>query len=83
MRLLTGIATDSDGFYTHSPSKPILMMGSIDILYNTEEWGHLWNILNTLSQDLFLLGLVEKGILGELCVCTLLLIVRNFAAPLH
>ena len=39
MRLLTGVMTDSDGFYMHSPSEPILMMGSIDILYNTEEQG--------------------------------------------
>ncbi|KAF8327857.1 hypothetical protein F5887DRAFT_924568 [Amanita rubescens] len=81
MRLLTGIATNSDGFYTHSPSEPVLVMGSIHILYNTKQ--DLGKVLDTLSRGLCGAGLVEKGIWGELCVRTLLLIARDFAAPLY
>ena len=83
MRLLTGFSPHSNAFYTHSPSEPILVMGSIDILYNTQEPDRLRHVLNTLSKDLCGAGLVEKGILGELGARTLLLIARDFAAPLH
>ena len=84
MRLLTGFSPHSDVFYTHSPSEPVLVMGSIDILYNTPEPARrLQEVLNTLSQELCAAGLIEKGILGELGACTLLLIARDFAAPLH
>jgi hypothetical protein len=80
-RLLTGIATNSDGFYTHSPSEPVLVMGSINILYNTKQ--DLGKVLDTLSRGLCGAGLVEKGIWGELCARTLLLIARDYAAPPH
>ena len=82
MRLLTGVATNSNGFYTHSPSEPILVMGSIDILYNRKP-DLLGQVLNTLSQGLCGAGLVEKGIWGELCARLLLLIARDFTAPRH
>jgi hypothetical protein len=80
MRLLTGISTGNDRFYTHAPSEPILVMGSIDILYNTSRPDRLRHVLDTLSRDLCGAGLVEKGILGELGARTLLLIARDFAA---
>ena len=83
MRLLTGFSPHSDTFYTHSPSEPVLVMGSIDILYNTQEPDRLQHVLNTLSTELCGAGLIEKGILGELGARTLLLIARDFAAPLH
>ena len=78
MRLLTGIAAKSEGFYTHSPSEPVLVMGSIKTLYEKPDL--LPKALNTLSKDLSA-GLVEKGVWGELCARTLLLIARDFAAP--
>jgi hypothetical protein len=53
-------------------------MGSIKTLY--EKPDHLGKALNTLSKDLCSAGLVEKGIWGELCARTLLLIARDFAA---
>ncbi|KAF8347980.1 hypothetical protein F5887DRAFT_673723 [Amanita rubescens] len=81
MRLLTGFSPHSHRFYTHSPSEPVLVMGSIDILYNSQEPDRLRRVLNTLSQDLCGAGLIEKGILGELGARTLLLIARDFAAP--
>ena len=83
MRLLSGFSTNKDKFYTHSPSEPILVLGSIDILYGTSEPKRLQKVLNTLSKDLCGAGLVEKGILGELGARTLLLIARDFAAPKH
>ena len=83
MRLLTGIPPHSDILYTHSPSEPVLVMGSVDILYNAQEPDRLPQVLNTLSKDLCGAGLVEKGILGELGARTLLLIARDFTAPLH
>jgi hypothetical protein len=67
----------------HSPLEPILMMGSIDILYNMLHLDHLQQVLNTLSQDLCCMGLVEKGILGELGVCALILIAHDFTTPPH
>ena len=83
MRLLTGFSPHSDTFYTHSPSEPVLVMGSIGILYNTPEPERLRHVLNTLSKELCGAGLVEKGILGELGARILLLVARDFAAPLH
>jgi hypothetical protein len=83
MRLLTGFSTDSDRFYTHSPSEPVLVMGSIDILYNTSQPDRLQRVLDTLSRGLCDAGLVEKGVLGELGARTLILIARDFAAPPH
>ncbi|KAF8816611.1 hypothetical protein BYT27DRAFT_7220522 [Phlegmacium glaucopus] len=83
MRLLTGLSTNSNRFFTHSPSEPVLVMGSIDILYNTTQSDLLGQVLNTLSEHLCGAGLVEKGILGELGARTLILIARDFTAPLH
>ncbi|KAF8525579.1 hypothetical protein BU17DRAFT_74439 [Hysterangium stoloniferum] len=81
MRLLTGFSDNSEIFYTHSPSEPILVLGSIDILYNTLDAKRLRNVLHTLSRDLCSAGLVEKGVLGELGARTLLLVARDFTAP--
>ncbi|KAF8343349.1 hypothetical protein F5887DRAFT_886857, partial [Amanita rubescens] len=83
MRILTGISTNDDTSYTHSPSEPILVLGTIDILYNTSKPDRLRRILDTLSRDLCGVGLVEKGVLGELGARILILIACNFAAPLH
>jgi hypothetical protein len=83
MRLLTGFSTNYKTFYTHLPSEPILVMGSADILYNNSHPDRLQLVLDTLSKDLCSTGLVEKGVLGELGARTLLLIARDFAAPLH
>ncbi len=81
MRLLTDFSTDYNRFYTHSPSEPILVMGSIDILYDDSEPDRLQHVLDTLSRNLCGERLVEKGILGELGARKLLLIARDFAAP--
>jgi hypothetical protein len=83
MRLLTGFSTNTERFYTHSPSEPILVMGSIDILHNTLHPDRLRHVLSTLSHDLCSAGLIEKGVLGELGARTLILIARDFAAPPH
>ncbi|KAF8343352.1 hypothetical protein F5887DRAFT_1212486 [Amanita rubescens] len=83
MRILTGISTNDDTSYTHSPSEPILVMGSIDILYNTSKPDRLRRVLDTLGRDLCGVGLVEKGVLGELGARILILIARDFAAPLY
>jgi len=37
MRLITGISTDRRIFYTYSPSEPILVLGAVNILYNTDD----------------------------------------------
>ncbi|KAK2464125.1 hypothetical protein APHAL10511_003873 [Amanita phalloides] len=81
MRLLTGLTANYDRFCTHSPSEPILVMGTIDILYNIPDSNRLRDVLKTLSRDLCGAGLVDKGTLGELGARTLLLIARDFAAP--
>jgi len=80
MRILAGFSPKGDRFYTHSPSEPVLVMGSINLLHRSKS-GDLPQVLNTLSRDLCGAGLVEKGILGELAARTLLLIARDFAAP--
>jgi hypothetical protein len=81
MRLLTGCSDTSPAFFTHSPSEPILVLASADILYNTNDKNRLAEVLDVLSRSLCRSGLVEKGILGELIARTLLLIARDFAAP--
>ncbi|KAF8520922.1 hypothetical protein BU17DRAFT_88503 [Hysterangium stoloniferum] len=37
MRLLTSFSANGETFYTHSPSEPILALGSIDILYMDQD----------------------------------------------
>jgi hypothetical protein len=81
MRLLTGISTKGDIFYTFSPSEPILALASCKILRDSPDPECLNNVLQTLSSDLCRAGLVEKGLLGELGARTLLLIARDAAAP--
>ena len=83
MRLFTGFSTIYDSMDTDSPSEPILVMGSIDILYNTSQPDRLRRVLDNLSKDLCGARLVEKGVLGELGARMLLLIARDFAAPPH
>jgi hypothetical protein len=79
MRLLTGFSDNHEIFYTHSPSEPILVLGSAVLLYHGS---HRWApVLHTLSHDLCSAGLVEKGVLGELGARTLLVIARDFASP--
>jgi len=43
----------------------------------------LRRVLDTLSRDLLGAGRIKMGILGELGARTLILIARDFAAPLH
>lgn len=81
MRLLTGFSATGDICHTHTPSEPILALGSAHLLYDQSET-HCWaRVLSTFSHDLCSAGLIEKGILGELSARTLLLIARDFAAP--
>ena len=81
MRLITGVAARSGTFYTYSPSEPILVLGSFDVLYHVYSQNILPGALNTLSKHLCSAGLVEKGVMGELGARILLLIARDFAAP--
>jgi hypothetical protein len=81
MRLLTGVSDNGQTFYTSSPSEPVLVLGAVDLLYNTEDAGRLNKVLNTFSQHLCSAGLVEKGLIGELSARVLLLLARDFAAP--
>ena len=81
MRLLTGFSATGDAFYTHSPSEPILVLGSHHLLYKQPGGQLLAPVLDTLTTDLCSAGLVEKGLLGELGARTLLLIARDFATP--
>ena len=83
MRLLTGFSDDGALFYTHSPSEPILALGSGSIWYNQGLPNYLQDSLLTLSEDLCSAGLVEKGIMGELAARVLLLVARDFTAPKH
>jgi hypothetical protein len=83
MRLLTGFSDNGALFYTHSPSEPILALGSGSILYNQGPPNYLRDSLFTLSKDLCSAGLVEKGIMGELAARALLLVARDFTAPEH
>ena len=59
------------------------MLGSIDILYNTSEVDLQARVLHTLTYDLCSSGLIEKGASGELGARILLLIARDFAAPIE
>jgi len=81
MRLLTGFSDNGALFYTHSPSEPILALGSGSVLYNYGVPDYLRDSLLTLSKDLCSAGLVEKGIMGKLAVRVLLLVARDFTAP--
>ena len=83
MRLITGISADCRTFYTYSPSEPILVLGAVNILHNTGDVKCLGRVLDTFSKHLYSSGLVEKGLTGELGARILLLLVRDFAAPLE
>ena len=83
MRLLTGFSSNFAMFYTHSPSEPPLVLGALDILYNTPDKKRLGKVLETLSTDLCSSGLVDKGHLGELGARTLVLTSRDYAAPIE
>lgn len=82
MRLLKDYSDNRAIFYTHSPSEPILALAAADIMYNMGK-PHTAKILNTLSHALCGAGLVEKGHLGELCARIILLIARDYAAPVQ
>lgn len=79
MRLLTGMSSSRQAFYTYSPSEPILVQGAVNILHSEKKpWGP---VLKTFSKSLCQVGLVEKGLIGELGARTLLVIARDFTAP--
>jgi hypothetical protein len=67
------------GLYTHSPSEPALVLGAVDILYETP--GRWAPILNTFGTTLCDSGVVEKGLIGKLGARMLLLVARDFSAP--
>jgi hypothetical protein len=86
MRLLIGLSDNGAMFYTHSPSEPMLALGSAHLLYDTaSQVGDplLPTTIRTFSVDLCSAGLVEKGIMGELAARTLLLVTRDFASPMQ
>jgi hypothetical protein len=75
MRLLIGISPDRRAFYTSSPSEPVLVLGTTNLIYKTT-----WPlIIRTLNQELCAAGLIEKGLVGELAARALLLIARDYA----
>lgn len=80
MRLLIGRSDNDAMFYTHSPSEPMLALGSAHLLYD-QDINSLATTLETFCVDLCSAGLVEKGIMGELAARTLLLIARDICAP--
>ncbi|KAF8328823.1 uncharacterized protein EI90DRAFT_3063695 [Cantharellus anzutake] len=85
MRLLTGFKFSADNaiFCTHSPSEPILAMGAARILYHPRApKGRLPSVLQTLSKSFCSEGLIERGRRGELAARFLLLIARDYAAPI-
>src|SRR6266436_6219681 len=82
MRLLTGLSVGNSMLYTHSPSEPILALGAARLLYNPHQReGQLCSVLDTLSKNLCLAGLIEKGLMGELAARFLLLTARDFTVP--
>jgi len=83
MRLITGISTDRRIFYTYSPSEPILVLGAVNILYNTDDDKRLARVLDTFNKHICSSGLVEKGVAGELGVRLLLQLARDFATPME
>ena len=82
MRLITGISDDRRTFYTYSPSEPILVLGAVNILHDPKDDKLLGRVLDTFSKRLCSAGLVEKGLIGELGARILLLLARDFAAPM-
>ncbi|KAF8325743.1 hypothetical protein F5887DRAFT_1289437 [Amanita rubescens] len=82
MRLVTGISDDRRTLYTYSPSEPILVLGAVDILHDPKDDKLLGRVLDTFSKRLCSTGLVEKGLIGELGARILLLLARDFAAPM-
>jgi hypothetical protein len=82
MRLITGISDDRRTLYTYSPSEPILVLAADNILHNPEDDKRLGRVLDTFSERLCSAGLVEKGLIGELGVRILLILARDFAAPM-
>jgi hypothetical protein len=82
MRLLTGFSDNRRMFYTYSPSEPLLTLGAVQLLYDQRDDTLLRRVLDTFSKNLCSAGLVEKGLLGELGGRTLLLVARDFAAPI-
>ena len=83
MRLITGISDDRRTFYTYSPSEPILVLAAVNNLYNTGDDKCFGQVLDTFSKHLCSSGLVEKGLTGELAARILLLLARDFAAPVE
>ena len=81
MRLITGMSDDRRTFYTYSPSEPILVLGAINILYNTKDTMRLGQVLDTFSEGMCRFGLIEKGLIGELGARVLLILARDFAIP--
>jgi hypothetical protein len=83
MRLITGISDDRRTFYTYSPSEPILVLAAVNNLYNTGDDKCFGQVLYIFSKHLCSPGLVEKGLTGELAARILLLLARDFAAPVE
>ena len=77
MRLLTSISSRPRTIYTYSPSEPILALAAARLLSSHDIWA---DVLNTFSKSLCQLGVVEKGLIGELAARTLLLIARDSVA---
>ncbi|KAF8522530.1 hypothetical protein JB92DRAFT_2807319 [Gautieria morchelliformis] len=75
MRILTGYSRTDPTFYTASPSEPMLALAAFKIMYDKDE--HVKGILTTLAKQLCSGGLIEKGLVGELCSRILLVLARD------
>lgn len=90
MRLLVGYTENGHKFFTKSPSEPILALAAAELLYSPPDLAEtttasytaaLGAALKTLNMSLCGVGLVDKGLLGELAGRILLLFARDMAAP--
>jgi hypothetical protein len=76
MRILVGYEESGPIFRTISPSEPMLALAAFKLMHHQET--NVQTVIGTLGEDLCSKGMIEKGMVGELCVRVLLILARDF-----
>lgn len=76
MRVMVGMEQDSGLLDTISPSEPILSKAAMEILCENDAWPQT---ISSLSTELLDMGIIEKGLKGELYARMMLILAQDCA----
>ena len=78
LRVVVSMDQRTGVIHTATPSEPVLALAAMKLLCEGNNWGNNWTTsIKTLTQELLQLGLIAKGLKGELYARLVMILARD------